>query len=370
MNTELALQKSLKEVADYKYALDESCIVAVTDHKGIIKHANDNFCRISKYSREELIGKDHRIINSGHHSKDFIKNIWTTIANGRIWRGEIKNKAKDGTFYWVDTTIVPFLNELGKPYQYIAIRADITGKKIAEEENLKLNEDLELKVKQRTEEMEAFSYSISHDLRAPLRAVNGYARILEEDYEWQLDEEGKRLLHVIQDNAKRMGILIDDLLAFSRLGKKPVNKSLTNMKLIVESIWVDLSRSYQTEPKIKILKLLPTMADQPLITQVWTNLISNALKYSSKAIHPMITISSRKKGDQIIYKISDNGAGFDMQYAHKLFGVFQRLHAPDEFEGTGVGLAIVHRIITKHNGKIWAESEVGHGATFYFSLPA
>ena len=143
------LRKSLKEVSDYKYALDESSIVAITDQKGIIKYANDNFCKISKYGTDELIGQDHRIINSGYHSKEFIRSLWITIANGKIWRGELKNKAKDGTIYWVDTTIVPFLNEHGKPYQYVAIRSDITSRKMAEEKITSLNEELEDRVRQR-----------------------------------------------------------------------------------------------------------------------------------------------------------------------------------------------------------------------------
>jgi PAS domain S-box-containing protein len=326
--TEETLEKSLREISDYKYALDESSIVAITDQKGIIKHVNNNFCKISKYSADELLGQDHRIINSGHHSKEFIRNLWATIANEKIWRGELKNKAKDGTIYWVDTTIVPFLNEFGKPYQYIAIRADITLRKLAEEENRKLNEELEQRVKERTKEMEAFSYSISHDLRAPLRAVNGYAKILEEDYKDLFDDEGRRLLSVVQDNAKKMGVLIDDLLAFSRLGRKEINRSLINMTSLAENALGELNGDPNFRAVVTIGELLPVMADHTLMKQVWMNLLSNAIKYSSTVAAPRIIITSYEKDGARHYSITDNGVGFDMQYAHKLFGVFQRLPAP------------------------------------------
>jgi PAS domain S-box-containing protein len=368
-----ALKKSIKEASDFRYTLVESCIVAITDQKGIINYANDNFCKISKYSREELIGQDHRIINSGFHSKEFIRTLWTTIARGQIWRGELKNKAKDGTYYWVDTTIVPFLNDEGKPYQYVASRADITDRKETEErleeENQKLNEELEERVKQRTEEMEAFSYSISHDLRAPLRAINGYAKILEEDYAGLLDAEGNRLLAVVQENAKKMGMLIDDLLDFSRLGRKELNKSMIDMSALVENVWNELQRTSTTSSKITFNGLHKVVADHMLMHQVWMNLLSNAIKYSLNCSEPVIKITSYTIKEMMVFSIADNGAGFDMQYVHKLFGVFQRLHSTEEFEGTGVGLAIVHRIITKHGGKVWAEGETGKGATFYFSLP-
>jgi PAS domain S-box-containing protein len=368
-NAELELSQSLKEVKDYKFALDEASIVAITDQKGVINYVNNNFCKISKYSRRGLIGQDHRIINSGFHPKEFIHNLWVTIAKGKIWRGELKNKTQDGTFYWADTTIVPFLDEHSKPYQYIAISADITARKLAEEENLNLNEELEDRVKQRTEEMEAFSYSISHDLRAPLRAVNGYAKILEEDYANVFDSEGKRLLTIVQNNAKKMGMLIDALLTFSRLGRKEINKSVVNMTTLAENAVGELKTSMQFKAIIKIDNLHPVIADATLMNQVWANLLSNAVKYSFNTKKPVIKINSVKKNSELIYSISDNGVGFDMQYAHKLFGVFQRLHSDEDFEGTGVGLALVHRIITRQGGKIWANAEIDKGATFYFSLP-
>lgn len=364
------LERTLKEVSDYKYAIDESSIVAITDQKGAIKHANNNFCKISKYGREELIGRDHRIINSGFHSKEFIRKLWLTIAKGKIWRGELKNRAKDGSYYWVDTTIVPFLDGRGKPYQYIAIRADITGRKLVEDENIRLNHDLELRVKQRTEELEAFSYSISHDLRAPLRAVNGYARMLEEDYAHSFDAEGKRLLHVVQENANKMDTLINNMLAFSRIGKKDINRSIIDMKALAEDVWGELSKDNHCKAKIQIGELESVLADRVLMNQVWVNLLSNAIKYSSNEKEPVVKVSSEKKKDMIVYSVTDNGAGFDMQYAHKLFGVFQRLHSAEDFEGTGVGLAIVHRVITKHGGTVWAKGEIGKGAIFCFSLPA
>ena len=745
------LQDSLREVSDYKYALDESSIVAITDQKGIIKYANKNFRYTSGYNTEELVGHDHRIINSDYHSKEFFRNLWVTIASGKIWRGEIKNKAKDGSIFWVYSTIVPFLDEQDKPYQYVSINTDITDRKNAEEEKtkseeryrntldhmlegveiigfdwrfiyvnnafeeqvnlsksqllgytilekfpgiektqvfknialcfkernsiqfedeltfpgnitkwfemsfqpvpegvfilsvdvtkrkkaeekvLKLNEEistnekrfrgliensqdivalfnpdlhspyfyqspstnkvtgwtdeeiqksgaldlvhpndislvkkftldvlsnpgtpipinlrfrhkqghyisfegimtnmmqdesingivinlrdvtekkeaeeklirseriyktiassipgsviciidcdhrylliegdmlaklgytkeqllrnklpdvlpparyaqllpdlervfagelftiesdqsgyhivtrfvplkdendnvyaamlvlidvtelkkaerhilelnveLEQKVIKRTEELEAankeleaFSYSVSHDLRAPLRAVNGYAKILEDDYFKVFDEEGKRLLRTVQLNAKRMGVLIDDLLAFSRLGRKEVNKSLVRMTELTKNVVFELVKDLPTKIEIMVNELHPVLADYSLMTQVMTNLLSNAIKYSAKKENPVVKVVSEKKGNEIIYSVSDNGAGFDMQYAHKLFGVFQRLHST-EFEGTGVGLAIVQRIIVRHGGKIWAESELEKGATFYFSLP-
>lgn len=218
-------------------------------------------------------------------------------------------------------------------------------------------------------ELEAFSYSISHDLRAPLRAINGYAEMLLEDYAEKLDDEADRLLGNIKYYAQKMGILIDDLLSFSRLGRKDLQLVNIDSNELIEGVLMDISKSITHRAKIKIGKLHPIEADYGLMHQVLFNLLSNAIKYSSRKENPLIEISSEKNDQKIIFTVKDNGAGFDMKYIDKLFGVFQRLHTQEEFEGTGVGLAIVQRIINKHNGAIWAEAQPRVGATFYFSIP-
>lgn len=730
------LEQSLKEITDYKYALDESSIVTITDQKGMILYANKNFCHISKYDYEELIGSDHRIINSGYHNKHFIRNLWITIGNGKIWRGELRNKARDGSIYWVDSTIVPFLDENNVPYQFLAIASDITERKKLEEEQaifssivnssddaifsrkldgtittwnkgaekiygyspeeiisknnsllipahlvyeeetilkklldeepiehyeteritkngriinvsitmspirdlfgkiigvskisrditynkameerirsqneeltgileritdgflmldndfryvfvnrevgkmvsrepasligkvvwnefpeavgsptykafikardtrqyvnnidyyppldlwqenriypgpnglsvfirdiseqkraeekikksekiyktiasgipgsliclldndyryiliegdlllkigyskdallgykmaevlpeerymqllpdlqkvfrgetfihdikrgeyhlltryvplkdehnkvyaamivsiditelkraeqhiVDLNVGLEEKISERTaqleavnKELEAFTYSVSHDLRAPLRAVNGYAKMLEEDYRNKIDEEGQRLLTVIKSNATRMGLLIDELLQFSKLGRKPLSKTMIDMNKLVRFAIADVNAGMNVKANINVSNLHPVMGDQALMSHVLVNLISNAVKYSSMNENSAIQIETEKKDGEFIFCVKDNGVGFDMRYVDKLFGVFQRLHSQDEFPGTGVGLAIVQRIINKHGGSVWAKGEINKGAEFYFSIP-
>ncbi|HXU28685.1 MAG TPA: ATP-binding protein [Bacteroidia bacterium] len=218
-------------------------------------------------------------------------------------------------------------------------------------------------------ELESFSYSVSHDLRAPLRAVNGYARIFKENYENQLDEEGNRLMNNIINSSKKMGQLIDDLLTFSRLGRKELALTTISMNDMVTSLCTELKQEQgERDIEFNIAQLLFARADSIALKQVWLNLISNALKYSNQKDKTIIEITSEIKGEEIIYSVKDNGAGFDMRYANKLFGVFQRLHSDEEFEGTGVGLAIVKRIISKHGGRVWAESIVNEGATFFFTL--
>jgi signal transduction histidine kinase len=247
----------------------------------------------------------------------------------------------------------------------------------SEEELRCLNSELEQRVQERTrkleeanQELDSFSYSVSHDLRAPLRAVDGFSRILLEDYGDKLDENAKRVLDIIRNNTQNMGRLIDDLLAFSRLGRKQIETSPIDMRHLAEDVFQQL-RFGLTDHNIEFkLAPLPDIAGDPaLIRQVFVNLLSNAAKYSRPRGQAVIEVNGRTENGNCIYYVKDNGVGFDMTYAPKLFGVFQRLHSVEEFEGTGVGLAIVQRIVHRHGGRVWAEGKLDQGATFYFSLP-
>lgn len=330
----------------------------------------DSFERLG-YSRANMLYKKAEAVIPPHRYA-VLGPLYKRMLNGERFAMQRRVNGLD-----LFVQYVPLMNVEGADNMGMIISIDISDVKKAENEIRDLNRKLERKVIAGTEqliaankELEAFSYSVSHDLRAPLRAIDGYTRMIEEDYGNKFDEEGKRLLDTVQSNAKRMGVLIDDLLTFSRLGKKDLIKTSVNMTANASAALTEINKNVDHRAAVIVEELLPAQADYALISQAFINLISNAIKYSRKKEKPVIRIYSERKDNELVYSISDNGAGFDMQYANKLFGVFQRLHSMEEFEGTGVGLAIVHRIITKHGGRVWAEGKTGEGATFHFSLPA
>ncbi len=337
---------------------------------------------------DTIFGIDDKYARSLEGWVNIVHPQWQKIMNDYVTKEVIGNLKKfdkeyqiirqnDGSSRWVHGLGELKVDNAGQPLALMGTITDITDHKQSEETINKLNEELEERVIQRTEqletankELESFSYSVSHDLRAPLRAVHGYTKILLEEYRNLLDDEGKRICDIISGSATQMGELIDDLLSFSRIGRSNISPAEINMKKMAKEIFSGLiSHADGKRLHFKVGNLPGIHGDIKLMGQVWTNLISNAIKYTSKNEISEILIGSSVSDKMIIYFIKDNGVGFDMQYAHKLFGVFQRLHSESEFEGNGVGLAIVQRIILKHGGKAWAEGEVGKGATFYFSLP-
>ena len=290
---------------------------------------------------------------------------------------EFRLHTKSGEWIWVlsRAKIVEY-NSDGKPLRLLGTHVDISDRKKGEEEIRRVNEELEARVHERTaqlestnKELEAFTYSVSHDLRAPLRAIDGFSRILLADYASDLSQDIGRYLHLIRENTLHMGHLIDDLLSFSRLSRQSlVKENVDHVGLVFEAI-ESLSQERQNRQiEIKVGDLPPSQGDTHLLRLVWINLLSNAIKYTRNQKQASITIDHFNKDGQEIYYIQDNGVGFDMKFVDKIFGVFQRLHRGDEYEGTGVGLAIVQRIIDRHGGRIWAESSPEAGATFYFTL--
>ncbi len=397
--SEELLRNSLKEISDYKYALDVSTIIAITDQQGIIKKVNNNFCKISKYSEAELIGQSHSIINSGYHPKEFIQNLWTTIANGEIWKGEIKNKAKDGTFYWVDTTIIPFLNEHGKPYQYLSIRSDITNRKEAEEDLIQrtfqlktVNKELAFqndeKEKRAAEliiankELLAFNYVSSHDLQEPLRKIQIFTTtILETE---NLSDKGKNNFQRILLSAGRMRQLIEDLLAFSHINTAERKFEKIDLNIIIDEVKTELKNIIdEKHATIVVTEICPANIIAFQFRQLMLNLLSNALKFSQPDIPPHISIKSKTvsgsklnierlspEKDYCHITVKDKGIGFEPRFNERIFEVFQKLHRQEVYTGTGIGLAIVKKIVENHNGIIIATGELKKGATFDIYIPA
>jgi PAS domain S-box-containing protein len=356
-------KSAVKELTLFKAALDEHAIVAITDKLGKITYANDKFCAISKYTRAELLGNNHRIINSGYHSKEFMRDLWQTIRNGKVWQGDIRNRAKDGSIYWVNTTIVPFLDNDGIPFQYIAIRAEITERKLLEEKNAGILKELT----DANQELADFAYIVSHDLKAPLRGINSLASWLVEDYSDKLGAEGKQLLDLMIGRTRRLGKLVDGILAYSRAGRNPAASKAIDLNLIVHDT-IDLLAP-PPHITVEITAPLPQITlEYYKAQQIFQNLISNAIKFMDKPIG-RITITAAEECSNWHFTVADNGPGIDSRYFKKIFELFETLNNCNETESTGVGLSLVKRIVESHGGAVWVESAVNRGAAFHFTLP-
>ena len=370
---EEALARKVAELADQKFALDQHSIVAVTDVQGTITYVNQNFCAISQYAREELLGQNHRLINSGYHPKEFFQQMYQTIAAGQVWSGEIRNQAKDGSFYWVDATIVPFLGSDGKPRQYVAIRADITERKRAEEEVQKLNAALNQRVEELARsnaELEQFAYIASHDLQEPLRMVASYTQLLAERYRGKLDENADKFIGYASEGALRMQTLIQDLLAFSRVGRNVAARANVDCNTAIDEVLLNLDPAIQESGALVSHTPLPPLVwvDRSQLIQLFQNLIGNAIKFRGKE-PPIISIEAKEANGQWMFSVKDNGIGIAQESAANIFVVFQRLHTRIEYPGNGIGLAICKKIVERNGGKIWVEAQPGGGSIFNFTLP-
>lgn len=360
------LESTTRELNDIRHALDKSAIVAITDRAGKIIHVNDKFCEISKYPREELIGQNHRIINSGHHSREFFIEMWKTIASGKIWEGELRNRAKDGSIYWVNTTIVPFLNEKAHPYQYVSIRYEITQRKAAEEQ-LRVYAD---RLESSNRELQDFASIAAHDLQEPLRKIQAFGDRLTTRFGAALGDDGRDYLERMLSSSRRMRKLIDDLLTYSRVTTKAQPFEPTDLNQVLNDVLSDLEiRIEQVKGTIEREPLPIIDADPSQMRQLFQNLIANALKFHRPDHAPVVKVGAKVGSGRCILSIADNGIGFDEKYLDRIFTIFQRLHGRQEYEGTGVGLAVCRRIAERHGGSVTALSKPDEGARFLVTLP-
>jgi PAS domain S-box-containing protein len=341
------------QLEDFKRALDHAAIVAITDVSGRITYVNDTFCEISGYSREELLGQDHRIVNSSHHSKDFIRDLWRTIASGQVWHGELRNRAKDGHIYWVDTTIVPFLNERGKPYQYIAIRSDITARKQAEE---KLAQQAALA---RVGQLAAV---VAHEVRNPLAGIKGAVQVL-----MSRRAQGDSELPVMRDIVGRidsLSELINDLMLYAR----PRAPRLSHVEL--RPLIADAVTLIRRDPAAQSFEIvvdgedMSASADDELIRATLLNLLINAAQ--AMAGHGRIVVTLRKSGDFATIEVRDSGPGIPPEVRNQVFEPFFSTKA----RGGGLGLPIARRTAELHGGSLALDCPDGGGTVVTLKLPS
>lgn len=351
---EESLIEYAKEVQDITFALNQSSIVAITNEKGLITTVNDKFCEISKYSREEIIGQDHRLLNSGFHSKEFFKDLWRTIGTGKVWKGEIRNRAKDGSYYWVDTTIVPFLNEKGKPYQYLAIRNDITERKRQEE------------VLHRQDKLAAvgqLAAGVAHEIRNPLTSMKGYAEFLQLD---EKDPERLEFLNIILDEIDRVNSIVEDFMVLAK--PKAVELEEKNVVPVIKDV-VSLLEFEARKKNVRLYfdcnqEIIQIECDENRLKQVFLNFIKNGIEAMPNGGDLYVKTIIQDGNVQI--SIQDSGVGIPKEKLSKLGEPF----FTTKKNGNGLGLMVSFKIIESHNGKVFVESEPNKGTTFNILLPA
>jgi PAS domain S-box-containing protein len=368
------LRQSFKEIADIKFALDQSTIVAMTDRKGDITYVNDAFCRISKYSEAELIGQNHRIINSGYHPHEFFINMWKTIANGKVWKNEIKNRAKDGTYYWVDTTIVPFLDpQTGRPYQYVAIRHDITNRKTLE---LELEQAKEL-AENANKKKSQFLTNMSHELRTPLNAVISYSQMMKQGIAGEITDKQAKYANNIEVSGKHLLDMVNDILDIAKIEAGKIQLSfqafqLNHLLLELQDILIGMAEQKKLQLEFYLDPTLKSITADPIrLRQIFFNLISNAIKFNRENGQVNVKVFPSPDGQWLIGEVKDTGIGISADKLDELFTEFyqvdssmSRLH-----EGTGLGLALTKHLVSLHGGDISVISEKDIGSTFSFRIP-
>ncbi len=359
---------ALNSLTAYQKAVDTAAIVSIADIKGRIIYANDLFCEISKFTRDELIGKNHRIINSGTHSKEFFKDLWDTISAGKIWNGEIQNKAKDGSYYWVDTTVSPIFNNKNKVVQYLSIRRLITERKQLEQEKEKLNSDLT----HRYNELMQFNYIVSHNLRAPVANMIGLARMLSEDGEIQ-EGNAKALVDYISKSVLTLDVVIKDLSQILS-ARSPIHEKIEEVVLpdIIKSVEDNLENQIVgsgTRFVIDINKNAAVFKSiKSYIQSIFYNLISNAIKYRNDATNPIIVIKAKKINKHLLITFTDNGIGMDLdKVGGHLFGLYKKFNF--DKEGRGLGLHMTKTQVESLGGTINVFSREGLGTTFVIKFP-
>jgi len=385
------IQKFLKS-QQLKHAIDASTIIAITDPRGIITYANKRFCEISKYSNEELLGKDHKILNSGYHSKKFFKEMWETIQQGKTWKGVIKNKTKDGSFYWVNTTIVPILNKDSKPERYIAIRTDITNQKENELKIKKQTKELtkkfmELKIKdeviqKQIEELhkvdklkEEFAAMISHELRTPLTPIIMWCDVLKEaDMYGELNSEQNQVVEKIRRSADSLAKIIDDVLDIQKLelGKLKFDFEVFKIEEIIKEVQENINE-LGSEKNVTVsyyAENLTLTSDRKRILQVLQNLAINSIDFVPE-IGGKIKITANEKNGNVKFSVQDNGIGISKENHEKIFKKFEQIDSSQtrSHGGSGLGLAVSKSIVEKLGGKMWVKSDLGYGSAFFFTIP-